>query len=177
MKGYYVEDGNQLFSITLEEWTGNVHKWTCATHRFFFCIFHASQANVSIILLPYLSCPKSCCCRDPPKSLGRIFFSLPSHISHSPSKSNLKVSISIKSWLRWNCCQFTSSYNWRASSFCVLSFILHDIAHLCTRSCARFWGGIRKMSKRPLLLRIFQSDTENKLMVTRWEEEWGGEKD
>lgn len=49
MKGHYAEDGNQLFSIILEEWTGNVHKQTSATHPFFFCIFHASQANLSMI--------------------------------------------------------------------------------------------------------------------------------
>lgn len=83
MKGYY-EDGNQLLFITLEEWTGNVHKWTCATHPFFFCIFHACQANLSVILQPYLSCPVSYSLQGPSQILGtRFLLTAKSYLSPS----------------------------------------------------------------------------------------------
>ena len=86
MKGHYAEDGNQLFSIILEEWTGNVHKWTCATHPFFFCIFHASQANLSMILQPYLYRSVSYYLQRPSQILGTYF----------PLTAKLYLSLSLK---------------------------------------------------------------------------------
>lgn len=88
MKDYYAKDGNQLFSITLEEWTGNVHKRICVTHPFFLCFFLGSQANLFMILQPYLSCPVSDYLQRPSQILGKHFL--------LPAKSRFSFPLNIQ---------------------------------------------------------------------------------